>query len=118
MFTFHDITILTNNTPLIICGRRHFQTLPFFKNIKYGMIFHENGLLTGNSHEKSFIIFRKLRKRSLICCLLQCVSEELIKKKSENDNNKTKKYPACKELTYLLERALFDSAAVLMTELI
>ena len=34
------------------------------------------------------------------------------KKISEHNNNKMKNYPACKELTYLLERALFDSAAV------
>ena len=43
-------------------------------------------------------------------------------KKSEDDNNKMKNYPACKELTYLLERVVFDnkqqSAAILMTELI
>ena len=45
-----------------------------------------------------------------------------LKKKSEDDNNKMKNYPACKELTYLLESAVFDnkqqSAAILMTELI
>ena len=45
-----------------------------------------------------------------------------LKKKSEDDNNKMKNYLACKELTYLLERAVFDNkqqlAAILMTELI
>ena len=45
-----------------------------------------------------------------------------LKKKSEDDNNKMKNYPACKELTYLIERAVFDNkqklAAILMTELI
>ena len=44
------------------------------------------------------------------------------KKKSEDDSNKMKNYPACKELTYLLERAVFDNkhqlAAILMAELI
>ena len=32
-----------------------------------------------------------------------------LKKKSEDDDNKMKNYPACKELTYLLERAVFDN---------
>ena len=45
-----------------------------------------------------------------------------LKKKSEDDNNKMKNYPAYKELTYLLEKAVFDNkqqlAAILMSELI
>ena len=38
----------------IICSRRQFQILPLFKK-KYlsGMIFHENRLLTDDSHEIS-----------------------------------------------------------------
>ena len=42
--------------------------------------------------------------------------------KSEDDNNKMKNYPAFEELTYLLERTVFDnkqqSVAIFMTELI
>ena len=44
------------------------------------------------------------------------------KKNKSEDDNKMKNYPACKELTYILERAVFDNkqqlAAILMTELI
>ena len=43
----------------------NFKFCRFFKNNKEGMIFHENCLLAGHSHEISYLIFfRKLEKTS------------------------------------------------------
>ena len=65
------ISLLTHKAPLIMCSLQQFQKA-FFKNNKYGMIFHENCLLADNSHEISYLIFfSKLMKyvaKFVVCC--------------------------------------------------
>ena len=56
--------LLTHKAPPIICSRRQFQILLLLKNNKKGMIFYENRLPTDDSHEKSFLFFRKFEKMS------------------------------------------------------
>ena len=52
---------VTLKAPPIICSRWQSQIFYFFKNNKWGMIFHENRLLADDSHEISFLTsFEKL----------------------------------------------------------
>ena len=54
------VNYLTHKAP----PRNNFKFCRFFKNNLSGMIYHVNRLLADNSHEISYLFFRKLKKIS------------------------------------------------------
>ena len=49
--------LLTHKAHLKIAADENFKCCCFFKNNKYGMIFHKNRLLADDSHEISYLIY-------------------------------------------------------------